>query len=544
MNRWMNPFAHQVMRWALRGGHGRFQRQAAQLEQIQRQKLASLVERVSVTDSGAKLGVNADMGWDAYTKELPVTDYSFWKEGVERQRDGREKLISDSVMRYQPTSGSTSKYKLIPYTQGFLSELDAAIAPWIYQLYRDYPGIAAGRHYWSLSWLPDGRRKELSAGINDDMNLLSPVKRMVAKSSQAVPQSVSMTETVEDSFFATVAHLASAGDLSMISIWSPTFGLRLLEVLSDSREDIAEVLSSGSWGSRAAGMGAMPAPRNRRVAQMLRAWDGKDLASFWPELWPKLALVSSWDTASSTHWANELRQQLAGVAVEGKGLWATEGVVTIPFQERFPLAYQSHVYEFEDVGTGDVLPPWALDVGQRVKPVLSAGNGLLRYRMNDVIEVDGFMGGIPCLSFKGRDDGVDMVGEKMSVLLAQSTLNQFAEASGSFPVSLLAVMSKEGDTRPHYTLLAEGEAKMTESECIALLDKLLSENFHYELARNLGQLDPPRCLIGDGARARYTKICLARGMIEGDIKVEPLKRVEEVVAPLKEDDVAQARRSA
>ncbi|MGM0563504.1 MAG: GH3 family domain-containing protein [Pseudomonadota bacterium] len=529
MSRWVTPFAHSAMRWALKGGHGRFQRQSRELESVQRKKLARLVERVSSSTSGARHGVSAALGWEDYARELPVTDYAYWKEDIEAQRDGRGSLINDPVMRYQPTSGSTSKYKLIPYTQSFLNELDSAIAPWIYQLYKDYPGIAGGRHYWSLSWLPDGRRKELSEGINDDMNLLSPVKRIVAKSSQAVPQSVSMTETVEDSFFATVAHLASADDLSMISIWSPTFGLRLFEVLSDHREEIAEVLTRGDWGDRAAGMGGTPPPVNARAADKLMDWDGQELSNFWSELWPGLALVSSWDTASSAHWAHELRQQLPGVAVEGKGLWATEGVVTIPWGERFPLAYQSHVYEFEDLSTGEVLPPWQLDAGQRVKPILSTGNGLLRYRMNDVVEVEGFMGAVPCLVFKGRDDGVDMVGEKMSVLLAQRTLEAFSRETACHPVSLLAVMDTDSGEKPHYLLLAEGQPNCNLEHCIAVLDRMLAENFHYELARNLGQLESPRCVIGDGARALYTDICLSRGMLEGDIKVEPLKRVDHTI---------------
>lgn len=57
--------------------------------------------------------------------------------------------------------------------------------------------------------------------------------------------------------------------------------------------------------------------------------------------------MSSWDTAGSKAWAEKLKEKLPSVQFEGKGLWATEGVVTIPYNDQYPLAYQSHFYEFE-----------------------------------------------------------------------------------------------------------------------------------------------------------------------------------------------------
>jgi hypothetical protein len=62
-----------------------------------------------------------------------------------------------------------------------------------------------------------------------------------------------------------------------------------------------------------------------------------------------LALVSAWDTADAAPWAQQLKACFPQAAFEGKGLWATEGVVTIPIDGQYPLAYRSHVYEFEDL---------------------------------------------------------------------------------------------------------------------------------------------------------------------------------------------------
>ena len=60
--------------------------------------------------------------------------------------------------------------------------------------------------------------------------------------------------------------------------------------------------------------------------------------------WLKLALGSGGHPAAAARWAKEWDALLPQAAFQGKGLWATECVVTIPYAGRYPLAYRSHVY--------------------------------------------------------------------------------------------------------------------------------------------------------------------------------------------------------
>ncbi len=125
----------------------------------------------------------------------------------------------------------------------------------------------------------------------------------------------------------------------MISVWSPTFALQLLERLESLQQDVIEVLQSGSWGNRQASLKEVTAPRSSESAQALITSSNGEQIDF-KKLWPKLSLVSSWDTAGSKAWAEKLKEKLPSVQFEGKGLWATEGVVTIPYNDQYPLAYQ------------------------------------------------------------------------------------------------------------------------------------------------------------------------------------------------------------
>ncbi|MGJ3256874.1 MAG: GH3 family domain-containing protein [Alcanivorax sp.] len=515
-------FGHRLLKMAAWPGERRFAAGRADLESVQRRKLALLLRKVAACEVGLRQGIAADWQWETFAEQVPVSDYDHWRDPVDRAREsGGNALIQSPVVRYQPTSGSTSAIKWIPYTRHFLSELDNAISPWIVDLYRQFPRLRQGRHYWSMSWVPTSLRDDMRDDINDDIQLMSMGKRLLAGATQAVPQDVSLARTSEDSLFATLAYLISDSSLSMMSIWSPTFGLGLLKSMAMWREELAEVLATGSWGNRMLGSNTQSCPRSSRGAELLRQWDGRLSADFFMALWPSLALVSAWDTAASGPWARQLYALLPQAAFQGKGLWATEGVVTIPYQGQHALAYRSHVYEFQDPSDGTIYAPWELESGQEVMPLLSTGSGLLRYRLKDLVRVDGLPGGIPALTFLGRAGTTDMVGEKLTAAALDAALASITLPVKTLPVCTVAVEDSGGGT-PGYLLLLEGESRDSEKVAKAL-DDALQQHFHYQLARNLEQLAPLRCAIQPDMRERYLQQCRERGMIEGNIKMESLQ---------------------
>ena len=145
---------------------------------------------------------------------------------------------------------------------------------------------------------------------------------------------------------------------------------------------------------------------------------------------------------------------MPNVQFEGKGLWATEGVVTIPYNDQYPLAYQSHFYEFEYLEgekQGQIVPSWQLKQGDVVSPLITSGNGLLRYCLDDCLKVTGFLEQIPCFEFQGRRFGVDLVGEKLAPETAQQLLSQLNETE-SKAISLLAIDTQQ-QVKPFYCVL-------------------------------------------------------------------------------------------
>src|SRR5260370_15408804 len=66
--------------------------------------------------------------------------------------------------------------------------------------------------------------------------------------------------------------------------------------------------------------------------------------------WPLLDTISCWTSASAAPFARRLQSLFPGVQIPGKGLLATEGVITIPLSDHsYPaLAAESGYYEFID----------------------------------------------------------------------------------------------------------------------------------------------------------------------------------------------------
>lgn len=504
--------SHQVLNLACKKAFKRYIQQSNQLETVQRRKLNHFLRRIERSSA---------MRYEQFAEQYPLTRYVDWKNKIEHSRQsGENQMGTGDVIRFQPTSGSSEALKFIPYTQHFLDELDEAIGLWLCNLYRKHPQLKNATHYWSVSWLPASQRKLLeNSNLNDDSALLNFTKRILTKTTQSVPSEIALAESAEDAMFATAVYLVADKHLGMISVWSPTFALQLLDIIHAHQDEIIEVLKTGHWQRE--GLDFLKVPKSCEQHYKLKQLDLSQ-ADAWKKLWPKLSLISSWDTASAAQWALQLKQRIAGVAFEAKGLWATEGVVTIPFAERFPLSYQSHFYEFILQDTLQVVPSWKLKVGDIVSPVITTGSGLIRYVIDDELRVTDFYHQVPCFEFLGRKMTVDLVGEKLDHSIAINVLAEFKQED-YLPISILGI-EQCNEKKPHYILLSEGNQSKQPSALA--LDERLKQNFHYELARDLGQLDEPEVKHVDDAWDYYKTLAMKNGMIEGNIKPEPLKKMK------------------
>ena len=360
-------------------------------------------------------------------------------------------------------------------------------------------------------------------GMVDDSELFSFWKKLAMNKILCVPKEVALLKTSEQSILATAAFLVGDKNLSLISVWSPSFLGSILESIFKYKTEIISILNTGSWQSTIITSNTLKAPKNKRAAKILSSLSNENQASIWQQLWPKLSLISCWDTALAKSSCEQLSALFPEVPFQGKGLWSTEAVVTIPFKNNYALAYQSHFYEFKVVESDSIIPSWELKPGMKVMPVLTTGSGLLRYLIKDVLIVNNFWNKTPCLTFMGRTGYIDMVGEKLEQNSISKHIEKYNAKSNNYKiVSLLAC--KFPDLKPYYCLLVDA---LSPQPNLSKFEEELIENFHYRLAKDVGQLGEFKVVTSVKAKDLYLDLKESEGMIRGNIKIEAITLLQD-----------------
>ncbi len=491
--------------------YARFRRALHRPEIVQEYKLRRYLEHSAHTAFGKAHGFNTIRNYEEFAQRVPLADYDSFTPWIARVRRGETNVLThERVTHLIPTSGSTGARKLIPFTAGLQREFDAAIGAWLIDLQRQSPSLLGGPAYWSVTPVLGDELVEESAvpiGFDSDMAYLGGARQRLAEVVMAVPSNVQHAESIAAFRYRTLLRLMRCRELRLISVWHPSFLTLLLDALPAHWEKLLEDIARGDGNS------LVPLPRR---AGELRTANPLKPATFWPEL----RVVSCWGDGAAALALTDLRRRFPDVSLQSKGLIATEAFVTLPFIGQFPLAVQSHFFEFIDTA-GTVLPVQALRESEEYEVVVTTAGGLWRYRLGDRVRVTGWVQETPSLRFMRRGVNTsDWFGEKLSEPFIVAVLREIFQ-SDTPRFALLA--PDEDDAGCRYTLYVEGAAK---SDWAEKLDRVLRRNPHYAYCRDLGQLLSVRVYIidGQGFEAFVTRQA-AQGARLGDIKPTMLNGV-------------------
>lgn len=461
-----------------------FRRAAASIEPTQRRLLGDYLARNADTAFGRQHHFAGIRSWEEFAERVPVRNYDDYRDWIERVAGGEQAVLTaDRVRLFEPSSGSSGAAKWIPYTAGLQAEYRRAVAAWIAAVFLSRPGLMAGRAYWSLTPPADvepAGESVVPIGFDDDSAYLGGVAERLINYAMVTPPVTGRAMDSEEFWRVTAESLASCRDLRIISAWHPSFVLLL-------RDKVREHLGTGE------------------------------------NPWPRLGLISCWGDSHAATSLSDVQKAFPGVAVQPKGLLATEGVVTFPIGDRRPLAVRSHFFEFED-SAGAIRPAWDLAEGEVYQVIMTTGGGLYRYALRDRVMVSAFYRDTPCFEFVGKADNVvDHRGEKLSEDFVAACLDEaFVELGVEARFAMLAPELSEDP--PGYTLFIEPAGELP-GELDNALEERLRRGYHYDLCIRLGQLRPLQVARVRGpAYDAYAQALVKRGMRLGDIKPAVLSR--------------------
>jgi hypothetical protein len=574
-------------------GKIRFSLACFNLKRTQEKVLTDILKANVASEVGRQYNFAGVNSVRQFQTVVPVGDYDDLAEDINKLAAGARGVLTEQpVLLFEPTSGSAAASKYIPYTKSLQVQFNAAIAPWIGELYLQYPSLFFCVAYWSLTPVNVRERFTLGGipvGFEDDSEYLGKVGALLRKNIFAVPSEVKLIPEIGDFRYVTLLFLLKQRNLGLISVWNPTYLLLLLEELDAHWDSLIDDLQQGRISgcpsiemdlrlqlAKKLGQNQVRAEELRLLVQAQkqareqeqklnvklninvnakidkegaqqqeRKFGQKDSqkdnrkksqkysrmfsqAKLSHKVWPWLKVISCWTEANAALFVPEIKRLFPNVHIQGKGLIATEGIVSIPMgsQEGAVLAINSHFFEFE-TEDGRILSAWQVEKGYRYNIIITTGGGLYRYRLDDLVEVCGFYKKVPRLRFIGKAAQIsDICGEKLSELHVRNVLEEALVYYGMQADFYLA--APEIAERPRYILFLQ----LSVGACVdnyglaRLLERFeegLCRNFHYKYCRDLGQLAPV-CLflIKDKGRESYHAACRSLGMREGDIKVTAL----------------------
>ena len=367
--------------------HARFSGALDRVAETQKNYLLDLFRRNAATKFGHKYGFASIRSVAEFQSRVPVTHYEALTESIEEIARGKNGVLTeDRVKLFQPTSGSSSATKLIPWTATLGREFRRGISPWLVALYRRKPALLQGTAYWSIS--PPGMavqtRGRLPVGFDHDAEYLGFIGRNLFRLVSAAQPELARCSDMNEFKTKTLVSLLADESLSLISIWSPTFLTTLIDDFLARPDEILDALSRSKRAE---------APRRTEfLRQILRECD--DRISF-ERVWPNLQIISCWTHGPSELYAENLRRLFPDIEIQGKGLVATETFVSLPFHEcKDPvLAVTSHFFEFQDMASEKLFLAHELIVGNTYRIIVTTGGGLYRYPLGDLVRVTGFIQG-------------------------------------------------------------------------------------------------------------------------------------------------------
>ena len=436
----------------------------------QRVVLDDILADVGGSAFGAAHGLATGMSIAAFQDQVPIQDSETLAPWIARIIAGEAAVLTRSpVVAFELTGGSSGGRKPVPYTAPLLAAFQRTIMAWFGDFLTHCPAIGEGRAYFAISpaLTPAADLGGIPVGLGSDLAYFG---EHAAHLGSVMLYDPALEATDYEAWAdATCAMLRGADDLSLISVWSPTFLTALLDRMGE-----------------------------------------------FPD-WPGLAMISAWGAASSEAGAADLKTRLAGVVFQPKGLLATEGVFTFPLWDHAdPLpAIRSTFLEFRDEA-GAVHLVDDLTVGTIYDLIVTTPGGLLRYAIGDRVTCTGHVQNAPMLKFVGRGSGTDLVGEKLTEDFVLACLQK---------TGLNGVLIAQ-DNPANYLFLTEkgfeGAAKA--------LDAALSENPQYAYARRIRQLPLPRVETRVNLMADVVQHRLRQGHRLSDVKVPVLLSSEKARA--------------
>lgn len=471
-----------------------------------------------------------------FQRNVPVSEYEDYAPYIERMKNGETNVLTSSrLLGFSRTSGSSGVPKYIPATSASLQAYvrytwTRALALGVQELRRQGKKIRVGRGIYlspaTNECLPNGlpcsNIAEIGArrfGFVYPFILTVPTRRLF---------------DVHDGDYIYSIYRFALADENASFIFSVFLSINVSQIayLKENWrvlvDDIEKGIISGSVPMKPEVRRVLASrlrPMPKRAAYLRAQFEQGFDETLFRRLWPQMAVICGIGSASFKSSAEYVRSMSADIPMDFNIYGASEGLAAACWRLNDPdmqLLTDSCFYEFIPFGEDGsrTLTLDQIEAGHKYELLITTQAGLYRYHLKDVIEVRGFRGKCPLISFVFRKGQLfNIAGEKFSEEDARNTI-EMLEKARDISVDHWLFYQDDSVVPSRYALVVESDADLQWDDCIEELEDYMGRcNKRYSTQREkafIGRLTIRR--QQPGTHDAWAAHCIAQGASAAQVK--------------------------
>lgn len=397
--------------------------------QVEARSLKSALYQVRGSEYAKQYHLDRVKNRNDLRSALPLITYEDVRAYIDREAAGERGVLLNPrvpIAMFATSSGTTDRRKLVPVTPAFVNDYRRGWNTFGLKLLRDHPD-AFLRSILQISGRMDEGTTPSGIPFGAITGLLARTQKKIVRRYYVGTQELAHLDEPNARYY-TLMRLGAQRDVSFAVTANPATLIRMAQTANDEVEHLIRDVHEGTLApsivpnaemrqALTANVKADPA-RARQIESLVGHYGRLRPADLW-----KLELVVCWQGGSMGHYLERVRDWWGPLPIRDPGLIASEGRVSLPLNNNTtagPIDPSAGVFEFiplEDAEKEQPRTLWYDEVitGEKYVVVLSNPSGLLRYRLDDVVQVTGWEGRVPVVEFLHRAGRVASVaGEKLT----------------------------------------------------------------------------------------------------------------------------------
>lgn len=466
-------------------------------EYVQKTILYEILRANEHTDFGRKHHFSRINGIKGYRKCVPISEWDDYDEEMTALRKGEaDVLFPGKALYFYETTGTTSVVKLVPESSrdnicreaiGKLKNIEKAMAcnlvkEFISNDMKIFALTSTIANEYTEGGIPlgsaSGRTASIEGSKSSDIMVLPGIlpNYYEGEDYNYIVMRVSLVykniSVIMGNNAALMTNIINYGiNHAKEIIDDIRTGTCRLEMPEEVRKTLKDVL--------------VPAPERADELEILRR-DDKFIPKYY---WPDLKAASFWLSGSVGINIDSLRVLLPKqVRFMDMGYGSSEAKINIPLETETPsgaLLTYTCFYEFLPLDGGEPLMAHEVKKDEDYELLLTTNSGLYRYRIHDIVHIDGFIGNTPMLHFLTKaGDIANLAQEKLYGVKLRSMIVE--AVSERFETKFLQVYPDPEQYK--YIIYIEPVGEISEKEKTGLsecVDKYMRKNHsEYNLYRD------------------------------------------------------------